>query len=51
VIWLEALGGILLLLANILVIKVVIAADGRGVAPVVRLRRRRRRPADLRRAA
>ena len=48
-IWIQAFGGILLLLANILVIRAVIAADGPGVAPVVR--RKRRKPADLRRAA
>jgi hypothetical protein len=53
VIWLEALGGILLLVANILVVRAVIAADGRGVAPAApRVRRRRGRPvATLRRAA
>ena len=48
-IWLEALGGILLLLANVLVIRAVMAAEGSSVAPVVR--KRRGKPADLRRAA
>jgi hypothetical protein len=47
--WLEALGGILLLAANILVLRAVIAADGPGVAPVVK--RRRGKPQDLRPAA
>ena len=46
--WLETIGGILLLVANVLVIRAVMAAEGR-VAPVVR--RRRGKPADLRRAA
>jgi hypothetical protein len=49
VIWLEALGGILLLLANVLVVRAVMAAEEGGVAPVVR--KRKGRPADLRRAA
>jgi len=49
VIWLEAAGGILLLVANVLVIRAVMAADGPGVTPVVR--RRRGRPEHLRRAA
>ena len=48
-IWLEALCGILLLLANVLVIKTVMAAEGTDVAPVVR--KRKGKPADLRRAA
>ena len=48
-IWLEAAGGMLLLVANVLVIRAVMAADGPGVAPVVR--RRRGRPEHLRRAA
>jgi hypothetical protein len=49
VIWLEAFGGFLLFLANFLVIRAVIAADGPGITPVVR--RRPGKPADLRRAA
>jgi hypothetical protein len=49
VIWLEVLAGILLLVANILIIKAVMASDGPGVAPVVR--RRKGKPVDLRRAA
>jgi hypothetical protein len=48
VIWLEALGGILLLSANVLVLRAVMAAEGR-VAPVVK--KRKGKPADLRRAA
>ena len=48
-IWLAALGGIRLLSANSRVLRAVITADGRGVAPVVR--RRRGKPEDLRRAA
>lgn len=49
-IWLEALGGFLLVLANFLVIRAVMAADGpRTAAPV--LRRKRGKPTDLRRAA
>jgi hypothetical protein len=48
VFWLEAIGGSLLLVANVLVIRAVMAAEG-GVAPVVR--KRPGKPADLRRAA
>ena len=48
-IWLEAAGGILLLVANVLVIRAVMAADEPGMAPVVR--RRRGKPEHLRRAA
>ena len=48
-IWLEAAGGMLLLVANVLVIRAVMAADEPGVAPVVR--RRRGKPEHLRRAA
>jgi hypothetical protein len=49
VFWLEAIGGILLLVANVLVIRAVMAAEGSAVAPVVR--KRPGKPADLRRAA
>jgi hypothetical protein len=49
VIWLQAFGGLLLVLASFLVIGAVILADGTRAAPVVR--RRRGKPVDLRRAA
>ena len=52
-IWIQAFGGLLLVVASFLVIGAVlvaeIAAEGTGVAPVVR--RRRRKAVDLRRAA
>jgi len=49
VIWIQAFGGLLLLVASVLVIRVVIAADADGVAPAAR--RGRGKAEDLRRAA
>lgn len=48
-IWIQAFGGLLLVVASFLVIRAVMAADAAYAAPVIR--RRPRRAADLRRAA